>query len=239
MFTHFCWIRQRYAYVCFMKPPLILGEEIVLLSLDDSTGAQLPLMPQALGYGLAGAVLADLELAGRIATQTKCVEVLDAAPTGNPLLDPWLYRIATDKKRHPIAHWLQTLSDKKGALEQAALDHLIERGVLKRQDKKILWVIGLRRYPTIHNEERVEVKTRLVRLIEGDEQPTHFDATLISLLSGCYLLSEVLGADILEGRSARIAGIADTDPVGREVAAASREAIDALMLAQSSSTAPF
>jgi hypothetical protein len=222
-----------------MKPPLILGEEIVLLSLDDTTGAHLPLMPQALGYGLAGAVLADLELAGRIATQTKCVEVLDAAPTGNPLLDPWLHQIAADKKCHPIAHWLQTLSDEKGAIEQAALDHLIERGVLKRQDKKILWVIGLRRYPTIHNEERVEVKTRLDQLIQGDEQPTHFDATLISLLSGCYLLSEVLGAETLEGRSARIAGIADTDPVGREVAAASREAIDALMLAQSSSTAPF
>lgn len=222
-----------------MKPPLILGEEIVLLSLDDSTGAHLPLMPQALGYGLAGAVLADLELAGRIATQTKCVEVLDATPTGNPLLDPWLHQIAADKKRHPIAHWLQTLSNEKGAIEQAALDHLIERGILKRQDKKILWVIGLRRYPTIHNEERVEVKTRLAQLIQGDEQPTRFDATLISLLSGCYLLSEVLGAETLEGRSARIAGIADTDPVGREVAEASREAIDALMLAQSSSTAPF
>jgi hypothetical protein len=222
-----------------MKPPLILGEEIVLLSLDDSTGAHLPLMPQALGYGLAGAMLADLELAGRIATQTKCVEVLDPAPTGNPLLDPWLHQIAADKKCHPIAHWLQTLSNEKGAIEQAALDHLIERGILKRQDKKILWVIGLRRYPTIHNEERVEVKTRLAQLIQGDEQPTHFDATLISLLSGCYLLSEILGAETLEGRSARIAGIADTDPVGREVAAASREAIDALMLAQSSSTAPF
>ena len=239
MFTHFCWIRHRCAYVCSMKPSLILGEEIVLLSLDDSTGAHLPLMPQALGYGLAGAVLADLELAGRIATQTKCVEVLDAAPTGHPLIDPWLHQIAADKKCHPIAHWLQTLSDEKGAIEQAALDHLIERGILKRQDKKILWVIGLRRYPTIHNEERVEVKTRLAQLIQGDEQPTHFDATLISLLSGCYLLSEVLGADMLEGRSARIAGIADTDPVGREVASASREAIDALMLAQSSSTAPF
>jgi hypothetical protein len=53
------------------------------------------------------------------------------------------------------------------------------------------------------------------------------------------LISEVFGADLLDGRSARIATIADADPVGREVAAASREAIDALMLAQSSTTAPF
>jgi hypothetical protein len=131
------------------------------------------------------------------------------------------------------------LSDEKRDIEKAALDHLIERGILKRQDKKILWVIGLRRYPTVHNEERVEVKTRLARLIQSEELPAHFDATLISLLHGCYLISEVFGANLLDGRSARIATIADADPVGREVAAASREAIDALMLAQSSTTAPF
>jgi hypothetical protein len=222
-----------------MNPPLALVEEIVLLSLDDATGAHLPLMPQAIGYGLAGAVLADLEMAGRIATRTKCVEVLNAAPTGNPLLDPWLQKITASEKCHSIAYWLLTLSDEKRDIEQAALDHLIERGILKRQDKKILWVIGLRRYPTVHNEERIEVRTRLSRLIQSEELPTHFDATLISLLRGCYLISEVFGSELLEGRSARIATIADADPVGREVAAASREAIDALMLAQSSTTAPF
>lgn len=222
-----------------MNPPLALVEEIVLLSLDDTTGAHLPLMPQAIGYGLAGAVLADLEMAGRIATRTKCVEVLSATPIGNPLLDPWLQRIAAAEKCHSIAYWLLTLSDEKRDIEKAALDHLIERGILKRQDKKILWVIGLRRYPTVHNEQRIEVKTRLSRLIQSEELPTHFDATLISLLQGCYLISEVFGGDLLDGRSARIAAIADADPVGREVAAASREAIDALMLAQSSTTAPF
>ena len=119
-----------------MNPPLALVEEIVLLSLDDTTGAHLPLMPQAIGYGLAGAVLADLEMAGRIATRTKCVEVLNAAPTGNLLLDPWLQRISSQEKCHSISYWLLVLSDEKHDIENAALDHLIERGILKRQDKK-------------------------------------------------------------------------------------------------------
>ena len=222
-----------------MNPPLTLVEEIVLLSLDDATGAHLPLLPHTIGYGLAGAVLADLEMAGRIATDTKCVKVLNAALTGNSLLDPWLKRIGAEEKCHPISYWLGILSDEKRDIEKTALDHLIERGILKREDKKILWVIGLRRYPTIHNEERVEVKTRLAHLIQGDGQPTHFDATLISLLRGSYLISEVLGSELLDGRSERVAAIADADPVGREVATASREAIDALMLAQSTTMRPF
>lgn len=222
-----------------MNPPLTLVEEIVLLSLDDNTGAHLPLLPHTIGYGLAGAILADLEMGGRIATATRCVEVLDAASTGDTLLDHWLQRIAAEEKCHPIAYWLVVLSNEKRSIEKAALEHLIERGILKRQDKKILWVIGLRRYPTVRNEERVEVKTRLARLIEGDEKPTHFDATLISLLRGAYLISEVFGPELLKGRAQRIASIADADPVGREVAAASREAIDALMLAQSTTMRPF
>ena len=222
-----------------MNPPLTLVEEIELLSLDDKTGAHLPLLPEALGYGLAGAILADLEMAGRVATGGKVVEVKNSAPNGNSLLDPWLALIVSEPATHPIAYWLSVFSDEKPAIESAALDHLISRGILKREDKKILWVIGLRRYPTVHNEERVEVRTRLARLIQSDEPPPHFDATLISLLSGCSLLSAVFSEGQIEGRSARIESIAGSDPVGREVAEASRQMIEALMLAQSATSTPF
>jgi len=222
-----------------MKPPLTLVEEIALLSLDDKTGAHLPLMPESLGYGLAGAVLADLEMAGRINTDTDKLAVINPQPIGNPLLDPWLQRIVDQERPHPAAYWLSVFAEEKSAIETATLDHLIERGILERKDKKILWVFGLRRYPTLHNEERVEVKTRVSRLILGDETPDHFDATLISLLSGCYLLPAIFRGAEFGGRSERIARIAAMDPVGREVAAASREAIDALMLAQGTSAMPF
>lgn len=222
-----------------MNPPLNLVEEIELLSLDDKTGAHLPLLPEALGYGLAGAILADLQMSERLSTSGKVVEVRNSSPTGNLLLDPWLARIAEEPVPHPIPYWLSILSDEKPAIETAALDHLIKRGILKREDKKILWVIGLRRYPTVHNEERVEVRTRLSALIHGNDEPGHFDATLISLLSGCSLLSAVFSDGALEGRAARIEAIADSDPVGREVASASRQMIEALMLAQSTSSTPY
>lgn len=222
-----------------MTPPLTLLEELELLSLDDKTGAHLPLLPEALGYALAGAILADLEMAGRITTDGKTLEVINPAPTGNSLLDPWLERLAASPQTHPIGYWLSVFSDHKPAIETAALNQLIARGILKREDRKILWVFGLRRYPTLHNEERVEVRTRLAKLILGDEPPPHFDATLVSLLIGCHLLPAVLGADEFGGRSDRIEAIAAADPVGRAVAAASREMIEALMLAQSTSTMPY
>ncbi len=222
-----------------MKPPLTLVEEIVLLSLNDETGAHFPLPPSALGYGLAGAILSDLIMAERIAVDEGSVKILNSQTTNNPLLDPWLQRIVDEPYVHSIHYWISAIADEKRDIESSVLDHLIERGILIRKDKKILWVVGLRRYPTIHNEERIEVRTRLQRLIFSNEKPDHFDSTLISLLDGCYLLPSVFPESELLDRADRIDEIAKSDPVGREVAIATRETLDALMLAQSASPQPY
>jgi hypothetical protein len=222
-----------------MKPPLALIEEIVLLSLDDETGAHLPLPLFALGLGMGGAVLADLSMAGRISTDGPQVKALNADPTGNPLLDPWLALIAKDSQEHSVHYWLSILANEKKEIESEALAHLIERGILKREDKKILWVLGLRRYPTIHNEERVEVRTRLEQLILSDDIPSHFDATLISLLDGCQILSEIFIGEKYDARSGRVDSIAASDPVGREVAEALRELLSTFLLAQTATSNPF
>lgn len=211
--------------------PLTFTEEIVLLALDDRTGAPLPLPVTALAYGLAGAVLADLAVAGKIDTDEKKLVVLDAAPTGDALLDPWLALIASDTNVHPVAHWLSVLADRQAEIEQPALDRLIARGILRRQDKKIFWVIGLRRYPTVDGHERTEVRTRLGRLILGDDIPDPRDAILLSLLSGCRLADKIFDGPEFATRSKRLETLAKTDLVGREVAAATSEAIDALTAA--------
>jgi hypothetical protein len=215
--------------------PLTFTEEIVLLALDDQTGAQLPLPVTALSYGLAGAVLADLAVAGKIDTDEKKLVVLDATPTGDPLLDPWLALIAADKTAYPVAHWLSVLADRQREIEQPALERLIDRGILKRQDKKILWVIGLRRYPTVDGHERTEVRTRLGQLILGEDLPDPRDAILISLLRGCRLTDQIFEGPEFAAREQRLATLAKMDLVGREVASATTEAIVALSTAMNAS----
>jgi hypothetical protein len=214
---------------------LTFTEEIVLLALDDKTGAQLPLPVTALGYGLAGAVLADLAVAGKIDTDAKQLTVLSRSPTGDPLLDPWLELIAADKTVHPVAYWLQVLFDRAREIEQPALDRLVERGILKRQDKQILWVIGLRRYPTVNGHERTEVRTRLGQLILGEDLPDPRDAILISLLRGCRLTDRIFSGPEFAARDQRLATLAKMDLVGREVASATTEAITTLSAAMNAS----
>jgi len=214
---------------------LTFTEEIVLLALDDKTGAPLHLPVTALSYGLAGAVLADLAVAGKIDTDPERLNVLDPSPTGDPLLDPWLALITAEKNPRSVAHWLSVLADRRAEIEQPALDRLMARSILRREDKKILWVIGLRRYPTVDGHERTEVRTRLGELILGEDLPDPRDAILISLLHGCRLTDHIFDGPEFAAREQRLATLAKMDLVGREVASATTEAIIALSTAMNAS----
>lgn len=195
-------------------------EDILLLSLDDNTGALLPLPVMGLDYALAGALLADLALANRIDTDPNQLVVIDHAPTGDPLLDRALGTITTSPAPQPVSHWLGVFASERATLERAALERLVARGILRQEEKKFLWVFGLRRYPTVDNQERTEVRTRLSTLILGDELPDPRDAVLLSLLTACHLLARIFDEPRYHARSERIANLARMDLVGREVAAA-------------------
>jgi hypothetical protein len=199
---------------------LTFTEEIVLLSLDDATGDRLPMHAEAYDFALAGSLIADLAMLNRIDTDPRQLVVLDSSPTGDPLLDPPLAEIAAESKPQPVSHWLGNFSRDRSALESAALARLVERGILRLEEKKILWVFGLRRYPTIDNHERIEVRTRLGALILGDDLPDPRDAVLLSLLTASHLAQRIFPGPEFSARSERLATLAKMDLVGREVAAA-------------------
>ena len=198
---------------------LTFVEEIALLALDDHTGAMLPMPPMALSYALAGAIICDLAVLGRIDTDPQQLVVLNPTPTGDPLLDRALATIVATAQPLPVSRWLAVFSEDERVMETAALDRLVARGILKRTEKKILWVFGVRRYPTIDNQERTEVRTRLSALILGEELPDPRDAILISLLTACHLADKIFNGPQFNARSERLATLAKMDLVGREVAA--------------------
>ncbi len=198
---------------------LTFVEEIVLLALDDAHGALLPMPTMALSYAVAGAVICDLALANRIDTDPDQLVLLSREPIGDPLLDRALTTIANAKTPLRVSGWLNVFSEDARNLETAALDRLVARGILRREEKKILWVFGQRRYPTVDNQERTEVRTRLAALILGDELPDPRDAILLSLLTASHLAGKIFSGPEFQGRSDRLATLAKMDLVGREVAA--------------------
>jgi hypothetical protein len=206
-------------------PPLTILEEFLLLALDDSTGQFYPLARSTFDYASAGAVLMDLTLRRRIDNDLREMFVTDAMPTDNPVLDPILQLMALTPvlTPKPIAYWLREIAGQSEGLREKALRQLEAQNVLKRQDAKILWVFGTRRYPLLHRKEQREVKLRLLGVVLRDDIPEPHDIMLVALAHACGLFGHILSDHELTAASVRIEQVARMDLIGQAVAKAVTE----------------
>lgn len=199
------------------------AEEILLLTLDDGKGAFKELPPQAMRSALVGALLMELALADRIDTDLQALKVVNTESTGNPLLDEILLRLQASPSEQTTAYWLNRLSLEMQDLQQRILRQLVEKGVLKVENHKILWVFAVRRYPLVDNREVKEVRARLRDLILGDDIPDPRDAVLIGLVHACGLIEDILTEKELADSMSRLTELARIELIGREVERSTRE----------------
>ncbi|MFE2160793.1 GPP34 family phosphoprotein [Streptomyces lydicus] len=127
--------------------PLTLPEELFLLAHDPVRGRPLTL-PKYLWYGLAGAALADLEAAGRIATEHgDRITVTNPLPLGDPILDGALAALPAPAKggRGLKAHrWVRSSGR---PVQELCLRRLEERGALRRETRRALSLFPYERFP--------------------------------------------------------------------------------------------
>jgi hypothetical protein len=160
-----------------------LPEELLLIAYNDTTGRQEGGSAE-LGCGLAGAVLVELAMASRVDIADGHVRVVDARPTGDPVLDDVLARIAAEKKARKPDWWVGKLPS---GIQQRLLDRLVERGVLSRQRHKVLGLFPARRYPTLDAGQEVAARARLQSVVGHGTQPDARTAALAALLDACGL----------------------------------------------------
>ncbi len=199
-------------------PMLTFAEEVLLLSHDETEGVFLTVPDLTLNIALAGSVLMDLALADRIDTDLSMVTVLDDTPTGEPVLDEALAAIVAEKPLE-TCEWLDRLRHHGSRLFMAALDRLIERGILRRQDTRVLWVFERRRYPLLDSHQQRDVKLRIASLLLSEELPDPRDVMIIALCDSCDLLRRVFAEEELRSSSARLEQIVQLDLIGRSVRA--------------------
>ena len=205
------------------RASLSLAEEVFLLALDDRLGLVRPGLLPALDYALAGAVLMDLALRGRIDTDATSLKVVMAAPAGDEILDDVLREIRARPEAQPVSFWLQELASPSHSLQERSLEGLLRKGILKREDRRLLWVFEVHRYPVADDREVKEVRTRLRDLILGDELPGPRDVVLLNLGNACRLLEDLLTPQDRERTQARIAALSRLDLIGQEMSRVIRD----------------
>ena len=199
---------------------LRFAEEITLLLLNDDDGEFVRVPGWSMQCAFAGAVLMDLALENRIDTDVKRLVLIDPTPIGDDLLDPTLALIAQSTETYDARHWVDQLADTAEEVRERALARLVERGILRREDDRFLWVFQSRRYPIVDGEAEREVKLRIMEVLFGNEIPDPRDIVLICLVDACGVLRELLTARELERASERIEQVRKLDLIGQAVSKA-------------------
>jgi hypothetical protein len=197
---------------------LTLAEELLLLGLDDESGEIILSVSTALPYGIAGAILIDLHLLGRInLNNNNTVTVKNDSTTGYEILDEVLNLIKSKKEVENPKYWVRTINSSIENLIDRLIDGLVLRGVLKKQEKKILWIIPVDRFPT--NDPLPEVHTRiLIRslVLEGVE-PNERNLALLSLVKASNLIDELFLKDERKQANNIINEMINNESIGKAV----------------------
>jgi hypothetical protein len=202
---------------------LSMPEELLLLMLDDETGRLQERAAPSGDYAIAGAILAELALAGRVDTDTNRLWVTNPAPTGDPLQDRVLAQLAAAKEPGDSRHWIETLGADADDYREQLFTRLVAKGVLRQVEGRFLWVFPERRYPMVSGKEEREVKARILGVLFNDEIPESRDSLLIGLCRAAGLFSLILAPHQLDQVQPRIDQVADLEELNRSLSDAIRE----------------
>ena len=197
--------------------PLTLAEQLLLLALDDATGKLLPLPDRALDYALAGAIIADLARVGRVEVTRDDLKVVDSNPVQSVpedlgLLD--LNQANVTSLRGALSH----LAGDAHGLRKRVIEQLVQKGILREEDREFLWIFHYSRYPLADPGTENAIKQRLRNRIRSKDIPlTGNDHVMISLIHACQLEKLLFSEDELVYFRDRIEHIATTDKIGHAV----------------------
>ncbi|PHK96247.1 hypothetical protein CR162_02590 [Pseudoroseomonas rhizosphaerae] len=203
--------------------PLTMPEEILLLMLDDESGRLTDRAAPSGDHALAGAILAELVLEERIGVEPGRITVRDPAPTGDAVLDEVLARISAEPETQGGRRWIETLAREADRYRDHYFNRLVERGILRAEEGRFLWIFPERRYPVVSDKEEREVKARLMGVIFEDGVPETRDALLIGLTRAAGLFPMLLAPAELERAQPRIDAVTEMETLNRSLSAAVRD----------------
>ena len=198
---------------------LRFAEEIILLLLRDEDGRFIQIPTWSMDYAIAGAVLMDLAMENRIDTDLENLLLIDSSPVGDDILDPVLAEVS-EGGNNDTRYWVEQVSRRGAEIRERALDRLVEKGILEKEDDRFLWVFRSRRYPTLDGNAEREVKLRILNVLFSDEIPDPRDQMIICLADACGIFPRILSRQEHANAADRIAQVSRLDLIGQTMSQA-------------------
>ena len=213
---------------------LHFAEELLILLLDEDSGAWVPIPDRTLNHALAGAVLMDLERAGRIDTDPTRLILVNPTPVDDDIIDPVLAEIAAAARSSDARsgqwprtadYWVARAAAHAPVIRERALARLVRRGILDADDggshALARPVSRSRRYPRAGPAAAVqEIRLRIMGILFSSDIPTPEDAAIIGLADACGIFELILARAEHATAAPRIRAVGQLFPIARAVAQA-------------------
>jgi hypothetical protein len=206
---------------------MLLAEDLLLLLVDDATGKPLT-DGTKLDHAIAGALLLELALQGKVdvtATREENLRkgrlvVRDPSPTGEAILDEALTLISDKQGKKPES----VIGPLKKGLRERLLSGLAERGVLRRDQGKILGIFPTTKWPAEDSRHEDALRSRLHGVLVSGLTPDNRSGALISLLSAIDVVPKIVDSPDRRAVKRRAKEVAE----GAWAADAVRRAVEAV-----------
>ncbi|WP_454729818.1 GOLPH3/VPS74 family protein [Cellulosimicrobium protaetiae] len=191
---------------------MLILEDYLLLTLDDVTGKAV-VDASYREQVAAGALLVELALLGRAdlagdgdGGRVGRIVVRDPSPTGNALLDEALDVVRSREGSKPKA-LVAPLAKLRPA--SRAIGSLAERGVLRREEGRVLGIFPTTRWPAADTRHEDGVRADLWRVLVDGGAPDQRTAALVAILAATGQAGRVLAAGGGPGAPSVVDGGAD------------------------------
>jgi len=169
------------------KNSLSFLETIIVLALNDK--GWFGNAEQRIKFGLAGAVLFELEQAKAIELGDK-VKVTGITTTGDKVLDAAIEVLKKSKKDLTVKNSIQKIVYKSGLKWKVLLKNLVKRNILKKEEESFLWIITQNKYPIVDKETKKQILTDLYATLIGEKELSSNDLMLLSVMHTCRIIDK-------------------------------------------------
>ncbi len=196
---------------------LNLAEELYLIALHDEKGTVLGAASIALEYGLAGALVLELVLRDRLKLKEKKLVPIGAKPLDDGILNEAFSLIRQSSKDRKPDYWVQKLPSAIKKMKQRLLDGLIEKGILRKQEGRVLWLFPVNRYPTNDAQPERSIRERIRWAVLKNAECEPRTLLLLSLIKACELINEVFDQSERKEAKRKIKQMIEQEPIGNAV----------------------
>lgn len=196
---------------------MLLAEELILLALDDVSGKFSTSATSYGNYAIAGALLMDLYLLGKLNIDGKKIEVIDTEVELDDLLHEVIVELKNAKRPKSLSDWVNSIASYGNYIIKFLIKRLTNQGILGKEEKTVLKIFHTITRPI----KQPELKNRLILQIQdillNNQEPDAHMIELLSLIKIANLIPSLFAKPYRKEATNRIKRIIKSERIGKVV----------------------